>query len=183
MMNVLVFICFVVTALGDPFYPTYTVSGDHYSAFYDLGKLASERISTYLAEYPTLKSLKDYIETPTGLSQFNQLISYNENIFPDYFTELKGLSDGCNACNYTDILLLSFKHELNQLSKNGIKPIDLECSDMLVYNPDTFVGIGHNEDGWNGTYNTGFFSNITLKVDNKPDLSWIAYHYPGIYSM
>ena len=49
---------------------------------------------------------------------------------------------------------------------------------MLVYNEDEFIGFGHNEDGWNGTYNTGFFSNITI-ISNTNNVSFIVFQYPG----
>lgn len=38
-----------------------------------------------------------------------------------------------------------------------------------------FFGIGHNEDGWNGTYTTGYFVNATVTDAS----SYFAFQYPG----
>ena len=81
-----------------------------------------------------------------------------------------------------DLLLLSFKHEIlavsNQLTnKNGdLKGELLECSDILLNN-NSFNGFGHNEDGWNGTMNYGYYSHY--KITNGTENEFFAFQYPG----
>ena len=80
-------------------------------------------------------------------------------------------------------MLLSFRYEIlalsNQLlNKNSdkIKNDLLQCSDILL-NDGSFQGFGHNEDGWNGTINYGYFSHY--KITNGTENEFFAFQYPG----
>ena len=97
-------------------YPIYTVNGSHYDIGYQVGKLAASRINEYISNYPGIDQMRHYILTG-GAVDFRDLVNYNMEVYPQYFQELQGYSEGSGA-QYTDILLLTFESEIQQLMPN-----------------------------------------------------------------
>eukprot|EP01084_Bolivina_argentea_P109074 194951_1 len=164
-------------------YPVYNAIGSYYEAGYQLGQQASDRIAKYIKMNPDTIRMKEYISTTNGAFEFNTLLSYNEPLYPHYFDELHGISDGSHI-NYTDILLINFEYELDALMRmNNYSLYSVDsCSDILVYNDDTFIGWGHNEDDPRNGLTTGYFSNITY-ITNKTTLNIFGFYgVPGYYS-
>lgn len=197
----ILFGAFTIAAVGQQFevnvdasnsYPIYTVNGTHYEIGYQVGKLGASRINDFIDNFPDIGEMRTFILT-AGATDFRDLVNYNMAIYPSYFDELQGLSEGSGA-EYTDILLLSFKHEIKTLinnentynshNHNSHKHLTQtpECSDILLNNEtnDNFRGFGHNEDGWNGTLSTGFFVNATYSNTSGKVTSYFAFQYPGI---
>ena len=97
-------------------YPIYTVNGSHYDIGYKVGKLAASRINEYISNYPGIDEMRTYILTG-GAVNFRDLVNYNMQVYPPYFAELQGYSEGSGA-QFTDILLLTFESEIQQLMPN-----------------------------------------------------------------
>ena len=214
-------------SLGE--YPVYEVSGDHSDIGYQIGKLGRKRIKTYVDNYPNIQAMRKWI-LGNGETDFNNLVSYNYNIYPKYVQELLGISEG-SGVEYTDIWIMAFRqeidllmtnelNEMNEINKknktreksevnttiNGLEQtetievktetererdpraripnIDKQCSDILV-NSDNWIGIGHNEDGWNGTLNSGYYINMTYtsEMNFTNNVSYIfSFGNPSIFA-
>ena len=89
------------------------------------------------------------------------------------------MSDG-SGVDIMTFHLLSFQHEINAIRQlNNIKVNhSLQCSTMLVNDKNNFIGFGHNEDGWSGTEDYGYFVNATY-TDSNISKSHFAFQYPG----
>eukprot|EP01084_Bolivina_argentea_P213748 362935_1 len=153
----------------DP-YPIYHASGTYYEVGYQIGEQAKDRILHFIDIYPDMPTLRQYISTSNGNNEFSNLISYNHALYEYYFDELRGISDGSGA-NYTDILLINFEYELDALMQMSNFSISTRfamdsCSDLYVFNEGIFVGHAHNEDDWNGSLSTAYFTNSTYYKDD-----------------
>ena len=178
----IVFGTIVCSVLSDP-YPIYEAYGTYYEVGKQIGQQAGQRISTYININPDTATMKSYINTIKGAQEFAELIEYNEQYYPQYFEELRGISDG-SGIDYNDILLINFEYELDALmAMNNYSTSHLidACSDLFVFNNDAFIGHGHNEDDWNGSLNTAYFTNITYKLQGNKENKIFGFNFiPGI---
>eukprot|EP01084_Bolivina_argentea_P122563 217177_1 len=166
---------------ADP-YPIYEANGTYYEVGVQIGQQASNRISKFINMNPDMDTMRSYINTTQGGREFAELIEYNQQYYSNYFEELRGLAHG-SGLNYEDILLISFEYELDALmAMNNYSETHLidSCSDLLIFNGNTFVGHGHNEDDWNGSLTTAYFTNITYKNNGKANNIFGFNFIPGI---
>eukprot|EP01083_Nonionella_stella_P076000 206886_1 len=160
-------------------YPIYKGTGSHYENGVAIGTSAKERIQKFVATYPPMQQLRFCLLTGCS-AQFRELVEFNQKIWPQYFEELSGIAEGAQV-EEMDLQLLSFRLEIlavsNALSSNHqIKSDVLQCSDILL-NKQTYQGFGHNEDGWNGTLDTAYYSHY--HITNGSGNEFIAFEYPG----
>eukprot|EP01084_Bolivina_argentea_P042422 78211_1 len=181
-LDLCLFLLFATPIFGD-IYPTYSASGTHYEVGYSIGKQASDRINNYISMNTDIITMKQYIQTKQGLNEFNNLLSYNQQLYPQYFDEIRGIANG-SKIDYTDILLINFEKELDALmiANNYSNFYIPSCSDMLVNNVSSsnFIGFGHNEDDSNISLSTAYFTNVTYIENNYTNTIYAFNCAPGL---
>lgn len=160
-------------------YPIYNVTcnkDNHYDCGYLIGQKSKDRIKKYIDSYPNMQDLRICLLTGCSVD-LRDLVFYNKAIWPQYYEEMEGIAAGADV-DEMDIHLLTFKHEI--LSLRGIKEkvSEDQGSDLLLNEKGILrfeSMIGHNEDGWIGMIQTGFF--IHYKINDETE--FISFNHPG----
>lgn len=100
----------------------------------------------------------------------------NQKIFPNYFEEMRGLSDG-SGVPLESIQLLNLENELGAF-QNSTFPVD-HCTD-IYFDDGKHKLFGHNEDGDKLVKDNAFLCHVQITDQNNHTLNdFTAYFYPG----
>ncbi|KAJ3446505.1 peptidase c45 [Anaeramoeba flamelloides] len=186
--------CSSTPSSENPF-PEFHIKGSNpYYIGKQVGENARDMIREFVSEY---KPLKDKLIPWYNKNQdlYNKFLVANTDYFPNYMSELVGLSYGTDIPFY-QIMLLTMEAEINLIirgetneNENGVADNNKNfvgykgCSDVHV-NSDEFIGFGHNEDGNPYVKNTSFLIYVdqTFKKSGGEDTTfkYFTYVYPGV---
>jgi hypothetical protein len=89
--------------------PTLEVTGTYYEVGFRVGQTFADRISAYIQSYPTMqKKLLPFYNTDYGKEVLQQYVDTNSALYPSYFEEIQGISDGSGVRFYFIFFLLLF---------------------------------------------------------------------------
>ena len=137
-----------------------TFEGSHKELGLEIGKRFSKEINESLSNYDALieKFLPKY-NTKKGKNLYKQHLKFNNDRFPGFIDELKGMSEGSGR-SFQEIFMCNIRSEFS-------------CSNSILLD-ENYALIGHNEDG-SIVFKNSFL--VTAKIDGGA--RWTAYTYPG----
>lgn len=137
-----------------------TFEGSHKELGLEIGKGFSKEIHESLDNYdPLVENFLPKYKTDEGKNLYEQYLKFNNNRFPNFVDELKGISEGSNR-PFQEIFMCNIRSEFG-------------CSNSILLD-EKHALLGHNEDG-NIAFKNSFL--VTSKVDDG--IRWTAYTYPG----
>ncbi|UJR33506.1 hypothetical protein I4U23_020951 [Adineta vaga] len=177
--------------------PLYRVKGTHYECAYVIGKSTREAIRHRIADdLAVLSPLFAFIQTEEGFNLYRDFIKTIRLLYPWYWDEINGLSDGSEV-PLEQILVLNFLNETQtayNLSKEKDKSHEIKdetgekgCTTVLLNRQDTNTfSLLHNEDHATALYMTGYLVEADIHSieyndgqRHSPEEKFIAYCYAG----
>jgi hypothetical protein len=177
--------------------PLYRVKGTHYECAHTLGMLTHEAIRHRIADdFSYLSILFAFVQTDYGQKLHRDFIETIRLIYPWYWDEIRGLSDG-SGIPLEQLLVLNFLNETRtayRLLEEKKKDLQFEnetgekgCTTVLINRKDTnILSILHNEDHSTALFMTGYLVEANIqssKYENEkrdsPNEKFIAYCYAG----
>jgi len=159
-----------------------------YDFGFQLGKTFSSRLKYFYDNYTYLyNTLLPFYKSVEGSKIYKQFYDANQQKYPDYINEVKGMSVG-SGIPFENLMLVMFRPEIDTIlrkknSKFDISEIDEACSDVFfLINDGTSYLLGHNEDANPLVQNSSFWINANLlyKQTNTDTSSFSAYSYPQL---
>jgi predicted choloylglycine hydrolase len=149
----------------------FVFSGSHREVGLALGQCFSREINEILAENKSLQErFLPFHRTAEGRRKYRDLVRLHKSRFPEYVSELEGLSQGAGV-PFEELFLVNLRGEYEgYASESG----NFGCSTCSVLTADKAI-FGHNEDG--PKIYRGRLQLIRFEIDGKPALS--ALLYPG----
>ncbi|KAJ6226421.1 peptidase c45 [Anaeramoeba flamelloides] len=186
--------CSSVPTSEKPF-PEFHIKGSNpYWIGKQVGQYGRDMIREFVSEYKPLKDkLIPWYNENKDL--YNKFLVANTDYFPNYVSELVGLSEATDIPFY-QIFLLTMESEISLIIRGETNGHDhgiadnnslgfvgsKACSDVHV-NSDEFIGFGHNEDGDLLVKNTSFIIYVDQTFKNtggeETTLKYFAYVYPS----
>jgi len=156
------------------------VKGTHYEVGYAIGQRFASNIKQFVESYPYLRDrLITFYQTTDGKRIVDAFSEINEEYYPGYFEELKGMSNG-SEIPLSVLLLLNFRAELQYWVQNNLekphKPSELNCADIHVNFPGNVL-VGHNEDAAPAIKQNAYLLEIEIPETGE---NFSAYTYPGV---
>lgn len=176
--------------------PLYRVKGTHYECGHTIGRLTGESIRHRIADdFASLSCLLKFIQTEYGLRLHRDFIEITRSLYPWYWDEICGLSDGSEV-PLEQILVLNFlnetktTYELLEEKENSIEINETGekgCTSVLLNRQDTNTfSLLHNEDHATALYQTGYLIEADIQSSEyeggkrrSPNEKFIAYCYAG----
>ena len=132
--------------------PQLFVHGDHFSVGQQMGYATKDSIHFRLKNSPSIQALVKWVtETSEGKAAYDALFLTANSTFPEYITELHGISYG-SGVEFQTLFTLNVRNELSTFKSNGRDLQDKveHCSDYIVNaldnkNGNSEILIGHNE--------------------------------------
>jgi len=143
-----------------------------------VGQHFAAQIQQAYAKDDAIPLLLNWMKTPAGSTLYSQIVSNQNQYYPRYVDELRGLSDGAGI-DFNQVMLSNLEPDLllylypddNDISK---------CSDVLLHpsSPSTTYLHGHNED------DSEYFQSLNFLLRTTPSTSpssvnFTAYIYAG----
>jgi len=145
--------------------------GSHFEVGQAIGKTFRQQIRRTLANNADLQdTFLPFHHTPEGKRKYQRLIQLHRLRFPQYFSELEGISQGAGV-SFEELFLVNMRGEY-QIYVRRSK--DFECSTCSLLTADQAL-FAHNEDG-SSIYH-GQMCLVRIEVPRKP--AFIALCYPG----
>ncbi len=145
--------------------------GSHRTVGVEIGKTFRRQIRRTLAANAILQSeFIPFHGTPEGKRKYQELIRLHESRFPDYLSELHGISDGSGA-SFEELFLVNMRGEYRGYAAESA---DSGCSTCSLLTTDKAV-FAHNEDG-SPIYDQQMYL-VRLEVVGKPPFAALC--YPG----
>ena len=149
----------------------FTFQGSHSEIGLAIGKTFSHQIQKTLADNVELqKTFLSFHRTAEGKRKYQKLIQLHNSRFPQYLSELKGISEGAEV-SLEELFLVNLRGEYRSYVK---ATSNSGCSTCSVLTPDNAV-FGHNEDG-SPIYNDQMYL-VRVEITGKP--AFTALCYPG----
>jgi hypothetical protein len=149
----------------------FSFSGFHRDVGLAIGKTFRQQIRTTLAANTDLQSkFLPYHRTPEGKRKYQELMQLHQSRFPDYLSELHGISQGAGA-SFEELFLVNMRGEyrgyITESAEYGCSTCSLLASDKAIF--------AHNEDG-SPIYRDQMYL-VRIEIVEKPTLT--AFCYPG----
>jgi len=155
--------------------PTLKVKGSHYDVGFQVGTHFSDRIANYIQNSEEVnKVLLPFSKTGEGRAAIEQFLTLNERAYPQYFDELRGLSQG-SGVPLSTLVMLQFADEL-EAGWITPKTSKSNCADIHVQMAGQSVIVGHNEDAEPIIKQTAYIVEYEIPDSNE---HFVAYTYPG----
>lgn len=149
----------------------FNFQGSHFDVGRAIGETFREQIRRTLASNVALQeTFLPFNRTEEGKTRYEKLLGLHRSFFPDYISELQGMSEGASL-SFAELFIANLEIEYEHYAA---KPEDSGCSTCSVLTDDAAI-IGHNEDNL-PIYNEQMYL-VKLKVTGKPSLT--ALSYPG----
>jgi len=157
--------------------PQANISGTHYGVGFAIGKTFATRIQQFAQTYSNLlQVLIPYSQTSEGQSAVDAYLAYNAEIYPQYYDEIRGYSDGSGVPLWI-MVLLNFEDELSFLAD----PMQTKeaCTDLHMRSSTQYM-FAHNEDNLVDIKPYAYIVHAHI-IDKKynSDHQFSAYYYPG----
>jgi predicted choloylglycine hydrolase len=149
----------------------FTFQGSHSEIGLAIGKAFRHQIQKTLSDNVELqKTFLSFHRTAEGERLYQKLIQLHNSRFPQYLSELKGISEGAEV-PLEELFLVNLRGEYRSYVKASSNS---GCSTCSVLTPDNAV-FGHNEDG-SPIYNDQLYL-MRVEITGKP--AFTALCYPG----
>jgi len=149
----------------------FTFCGSHFDIGVAIGKTFGEQIRRTLANNGDLQNtFLPFHRTAEGKRKYQRLIQLHRLRFPQYFSELEGISQGAGV-SFQELFLVNMRGEYQIYARRSN---DLECSTCSLLTTKSAV-FAHNEDGSSIYHNQMYL--VRLEIKGKPALT--AFCYPG----
>ncbi|BFY99623.1 hypothetical protein BsWGS_02663 [Bradybaena similaris] len=164
--------------------PVLYVVGTHYEVGYNIGITFAERIKSFWNESENIHRIDvPFSKTSAGKAYFESALEVCKKNFPQYVSELLGISDGAGMPFYNIFMLNISKEVQNVLADNSLQQLKATetagCTDVLI-NSSTCKIIGHNEDCDPAIKPYGYFVCATIVDEHRNEVeNFTAYCYPG----
>jgi len=148
----------------------------HYEFGRFLGNKFSSQIQDFITNFAVLhKQLIPFCNTHHGKLIFEEYIEVNNNKYPHYIEEIRGMSEGANVPMET-LLLLNLMREIRLNINNNISPADANCGE-IHFSQNGKVALIHIEDGDIDLKNSAFIVSAEIAESQQ---KFVCYMYPGI---
>jgi predicted choloylglycine hydrolase len=149
----------------------FSFGGSHGDVGLAIGKTFGQQIRKTLAGNATLQErFLPFHRTAEGKRRYEGLVRLHESRFPDYLSELHGISEGAGAA-FEELFVVNMRGEYRgyaaDLADSGCSTCSLLTADNAVF--------AHNEDG-SAIYRDQMYL-VRLEVTGKP--AFTALCYPG----
>ncbi len=149
----------------------FTFHGSHFEVGLAIGKTFRQKIRKTLADNVELQdTFLPFHGTSEGKRKYQELIQLHDSRFPQYLSELKGISEGAGV-PFEQLFLVNMRGEYRRYAEPRS---DSGCSTCSLLTDDSAV-FGHNEDGL-PIYNDQMYL-VRVKIAGKP--AFTALCYPG----
>jgi predicted choloylglycine hydrolase len=149
----------------------FTFHGSHHDVGLAIGKTFAQQIRKTLAGNTILQSeFIPFHGRAEGKRKYQELIRLHESRFPDYLSELHGISEGAEA-PFEELFLVNMRGEYRGYAAESA---DSGCSTCSLLTADNAL-FAHNEDG-SPIYHGQMYL-VRLEVVGKP--AFTAFCYPG----
>eukprot|EP00033_Pygsuia_biforma_P000221 GCRY01000279.1.p1 GENE.GCRY01000279.1~~GCRY01000279.1.p1 ORF type:complete len:378 (+),score=75.18 GCRY01000279.1:60-1193(+) len=155
--------------------------GTHYEVGFAVGQSIRNDIQFFYKNDSYLNTvIFPFYETAEGKALYKKYYEVNSAQYPELVDELRGLCDGADVpFHYGFLNMIRFELWLMFLNKEGGKPRDEQCSDILLNNGDQYY-LGHNEDGPVDARQGGVLIQAQVLDNNGNHLyAYTGYAYPG----
>jgi len=145
--------------------------GSHFDVGLAVGKTFRQQIQETLANNVLLQdTFLPFHRTTEGQLKYQELIRLHRLRFPEYLSELDGISQGAEA-SFEELFLLNLRGEYRRYAGESE---DFGCSTCSLLTADDAL-FAHNEDGSQIYHNQMYL--VRLEVLRKPTLTALC--YPG----
>ncbi|KAL3854892.1 hypothetical protein ACJMK2_014128 [Sinanodonta woodiana] len=125
--------------------PMLFTRGTHYEVGHSIGSVFREQIQKYFSSSNIVQScLLPFYNTNKGRDIFAEYRKAAEICFPQYVTEIQGMSDG-SGMSFENLFLLNMAKEIQIVHYAEVKHEIHGCSTILLNTPDMKI-MAHNED-------------------------------------
>eukprot|EP01120_Amphizonella_sp_Union-15-10_P002837 TRINITY_DN13126_c0_g1_i1.p1 TRINITY_DN13126_c0_g1~~TRINITY_DN13126_c0_g1_i1.p1 ORF type:complete len:381 (-),score=50.65 TRINITY_DN13126_c0_g1_i1:27-1169(-) len=175
-----VFLLVITVVSSSPTF--FKTQGSYYQIGYSVGYKFRDQIKNFINESTTYNSvLLPFYNTTWGKNIVQQYEITNKNLFPNYFEELRGISDGAEE-PFINMLLLNLRPEIETIVQETKieSTFSLEhCTDIHV-RTETNKIFGHNEDADPKVKDYAYIVHAIIEQNGTVVENWVAYCYPGI---
>jgi predicted choloylglycine hydrolase len=149
----------------------HNLSGSHRDVGLAIGKTFAQQIRKTLAGNTILqKTFLPFHRTAEGKRKYQELVQLHEPRFPDYLSELRGISEGAGV-PFEELFLVNMRGGYRGYAAESA---DSGCSTCSLLTPDNAM-FAHNEDG-SPIYQDRMYL-VRLEIMGKP--AFTALCYPG----
>ncbi|KPK99421.1 MAG: hypothetical protein AMJ91_07895 [candidate division Zixibacteria bacterium SM23_73_3] len=149
----------------------FSFQGSHFEVGLAIGKTFRPQIRKTLADNVELQdTFLSFHRTPEGKQRYQELIQLHNSRFPQYLSELKGISEGAQV-PFEELFLVNLRGEYRHYAK---VTSNSGCSTCSLQNTDSAV-FGHNEDG--SPIYKDQMNLVRVEIVGKP--AFTALCYPG----
>ncbi|XP_019644125.1 PREDICTED: uncharacterized protein LOC109485133 [Branchiostoma belcheri] len=162
--------------------PELHVRGTHYEVGYTVGYTFRERIQDFYTKYTLLHDvLTPFYQSDKGKAIVDGYLKVANESFPQYISELTGISDGANV-PFIQAFLLTVRHEILLMQR---KRDVSSCTDVFMDIANQRV-LAHNEDSDPLVKDHAYLIHAQISPHKLPNGTQIgdweyftAYTYPG----
>jgi predicted choloylglycine hydrolase len=145
--------------------------GSHFDVGLAMGKTFGRQIRKTLASNVSLEdTFLRYHRTAEGKRKYRRLIRLHRLRFPEYLSELEGISQGAGV-SFEELFMVNMRGEYEIYATRSP---NFECSTCSLLTDNNAI-FAHNEDG-SSIYHDQMYL-VRLEIEGKPALT--AFCYPG----
>ncbi|XP_076170285.1 C45 family peptidase tan [Ptiloglossa arizonensis] len=160
--------------------PVIHTRGTHYDIGFDIGRVFSGLIQTYVNTYrPLNETYLPLYETAAGKKIYEETLSCVEQQFPGYLREIQGTSDGANVPFHKLFLMHLDDIVLNVANKEDQRNnLPVGCSTVICNQPGQEL-LGHNEDALSETLNHWYLVSAHVLEPGSKEEKFTSLSYAG----
>ncbi|ESP01916.1 hypothetical protein LOTGIDRAFT_138839 [Lottia gigantea] len=159
-----------------PSLPVLHTKGNHYDVGYNIGANFSQNIHMFFQNSKNVQTkIMPFYDSRKGREYYEAFLKVTTDCYPQFVTEVKGMSDGSGMV-FENLFLLNMSAEIKNILY--LRTEDQGCSTIFVNSPDVKLLV-HNEDCDPLVKPFGYMVNAEIDdVDGKE--RFLSFCYPGI---